>query len=431
MATYLTRPYWWDAAEPHLSVAASSPDNLPKHVETLIVGAGYSGLSAALTLARAGREVLVVDAEMPAYGCSSRNGGLIGPSFHKLGLSGLKSAFGQEKATAILRESMDCLNYLKNFLVEEKIDCGLHLTGRFRGVVKPAGYESVARESEDLASATGMQFEMIPRAAQHAEIGSDHYHGGVVYLDDGHLHPGLYARALVERVLVAGAQIIAPARVTGVTRNGAKLTVRIGEKEVSAGQVLVATNGYSGPEMPFFHHRVIPIRSAIIATEQLPAGLMSELSPKNRGFGESSRLVLYYRPSPDGTRMIFGGRAFDLADRPDRYVPDLRRMMHRIFPQLSDTQITHAWSGTVAYTFDHAPHLGVHDGVHYVMGYCGSGVGRASYFGRKVALQMLGDPEGRTELDDLSFESKPFYNGTPWFLPAFLRWNSMMDRFGL
>ncbi|HGG63505.1 MAG TPA: FAD-binding oxidoreductase, partial [Rhodobacteraceae bacterium] len=135
-------------------------------------------------------------------------------------------------------------------------------------------------------------------------------------------------------------------------------------------------------------------------------------------------------PSPDGTRVVFGGRAFDNADRPDHYAPDLRRLMLRVFPQLADARITHGWSGTVAYTFDYAPHLGCHDGLHYVMGYCGSGVGRATYFGHKAALKMLGDKGGVTALDGLEFPTRAFYNGTPWFLPAVLRWQSFMDRLG-
>jgi glycine/D-amino acid oxidase-like deaminating enzyme len=101
--------------------------------------------------------------------------------------------------------------------------------------------------------------------------------------------------------------------------------------------------------------------------------------------------------------------------------------MTQIFPQLNGVKITHGWSGTVAYTFDHAPHIGNHEGVFYAMGYCGSGVGRATWFGRKVALKMIGDPEGKTSLDDLVFETRPFYNGTPWFLPFIIRWHAFWD----
>ena len=218
---------------------------------------------------------------------------------------------------------------------------------------------------------------------------------------------------------------------TGISREGGGFALKVAGKVLSAQKVLLTTNGYTGAAFPYFRRRVIPLRSAIIATEPLGRALIRELSPRNRGFGETSRLVLYYRPTPDGERMVFGGRALDLADRPERYVPDLFRLLTRIFPQLEGKAVTHAWSGTVAYTFDHAPHIGEAEGIFFAMGYCGSGVGRATYFGRKVALKMLGHAGGRTSLDDLAFDSRPLYGGTPWFLPVLLRWHALMDRFGI
>jgi glycine/D-amino acid oxidase-like deaminating enzyme len=431
MADYVHRPYWWDDAGLQARTLAKPAEALPDGVETVVIGAGYTGLSAALTLARGGRQVVVVDAQMPGYGCSARNGGLIGPSFHKLGLAGLTAAYGSAKAHAILRESMDTLDYLKSFIAREKIDCGLKATGRFRGATRPRAYEAMMREAESLHRAIGLRFEAVPRSGQHKQIGSDHYHGGLVLPDDGHLQPAALLIGLCDRATQAGAQIFAPARVTALRRENPGFSLQISDRRVRAGQVLVATNGYSGPDLRYFHRRIIPIRSAIIATQELDPGVMAELSPQGRGFGDSSRLVVYYRPSPDGRRMIFGGRVFDRADRPDRYRSDLHRQMTRIFPQLAGTGVTHAWSGTVAYSFDHAPHLGVHDGVHYAMGYCGSGVGRANYFGRKIALKMLGSKGGATALDGLEFTTHPVYTGSTWFLPAVLRWHDLADRLGL
>lgn len=425
------RPYWWDDTGLPDAQIARAPDTLPAVVGTLVVGAGYSGLSAALTLARGGRDVTVVDSDAIGFGCSSRNGGQIGPSFHKLGLAGLTASLGRPKAQAILRESMSTLAFLKQRIIDDKIDCDIQPNlGRFKGASRPADYETIARTSEDLDKSIGLPFEMIPKSEQHNQIGSDHYHGGMVYPQDGLLHPAKYVLGLAQRVHETGAKIFAPARVTGVMRDGDGFTVQIAGKTIRAREVLIATNGYSGPELPFFHHRIMPIRSAIIATEPLDPDVMNSVFPAGRPVVDTSRLVPYYRPSPDGTRVVFGGRAFDLADKPQNYTPDLQRLMTRVFPQLADTKISHAWSGTVAYPFDHAPHLGCHDGLYYAMGYCGSGVGRASFYGHKVAQKMLGDTAGKTEIDGLEFPSKPFYRGTPWFLPAVLRWHSMMDRMG-
>ncbi len=424
-------PYWQDDAEYGALSLALSPGDLPAKIETLVIGAGFSGLSAALTLARAGRQVCVVDAGGVGFGCSSRNGGQIGPSFHKLGLAGLTRAFGQPKAEAILRESMDSLTWLRSLIAKEGIMCDLQASGRFKGAASAREYENMARECEALERATGQRFEAVPQSSQQTRIGSNFYSGGIFYPDDGLLQPAKYVLGLAQRVVEAGATIHASLRVLGITRedNGFELHLS-GGRTVSAREVLVATNGYSGPELPFFHRRILPLRSAIIATEPLDPGLVANCFPTQSAVVDNSRLMLYYRPSPDGRRVVFGGRAFDLADRPDHYAPDLRRLMLRIFPQLADAAISHAWSGTVGYTFDYAPHLGCHEGLHYVMGYCGSGVGRAGYFGHKIALQMLGNPEGRTEVDGLPFPTRRLYSGTPWFLPIVLRWQSLLDRIG-
>lgn len=431
MKSLQKHPYWWDDPAYKAVQRAEPAEQLPGAFEVLIVGAGYTGLSAALTLARAGREVVVIDAQAIGFGCSARNGGNIGPSFHKLGMAGLTHAFGTTKAHALLHESMNTLEYLKNLIATEQIDCGLHLNGKFSGAPTPKRYDTAAREAELLNKAVGLEFEAVSQADQRNEIGSDRYHGGIVYPNDGHLHPGRYLAGLAERVLAEGVRIFAPARMTGVKRDGKSFEVDVGGQRVRADQVLIATNGYSGPELPFFQKRVIPIRSAMIATEPLPTSVMDELSPKGRSFNEMSRVVLYFRPSPDRNRMVFGGRTFDQADRPNRYAPDLKRLMTRIFPQLNDSAITHTWSGTVAYTFDHTPHLGTHDGLHYAMGYCGSGVGRSTYFGHKAALKILGSKDGKTELDGLEFPTRRLYTGKPWFMPTIVRWHSMMDRFDL
>jgi glycine/D-amino acid oxidase-like deaminating enzyme len=437
-ASYLNYPYWWDtnSGEQVLGLdhlASSAIDEAPAEVDCVIVGAGYTGLSAALTLARAGRSVSVFEASHVGYGCSSRNGGLIGPSFHKLGLAGLRARLGGSKASEIISESMDIVEWLKQFISQEKIECGLIEAGRFRGAVAEKHYDELAKQAENLRKTVNLDFDMVPRSGQHEHIGSDYYKGGIVYHQDAHLHPGQYLKGLANLALEAGAKIFAPARVKQLESINSGYRLQAGGVTIRCGEVLVATNGYTDPDFPYLRRRLIPIRSAIISTGPLPACLMRELSPRQHGFGDTSRLIPYYRPSPDGTRLIFGGRAFDRADRPENYTRDLHRLMTRIFPQLGDTGISHAWSGTVAYSFDHAPHIGripqgKMEGVFFAMGYCGSGVGRATWFGRKAALKILNDAEGITPLDDLAFETRPLYTGNPWFLPMVLRWHNLMDR---
>jgi len=200
---------------------------------------------------------------------------------------------------------------------------------------------------------------------------------------------------------------------------------------VRADQVAICTNGYTGTLTPSLRRRVLPIRSTMIATEPLTPEIIQALLPKDRMTGDSRRVVAYYRRSPDGTRILFGGRPVGTGDNPVAGAQQIRNLMLEVFPNLTPVRISHVWSGLVAYTFDHVPHIGQMDGLFYAMGYCGSGVARASYFGRKLGHKMLGDGEGETAFDDLPFNSRPFYTGDPWFLPAVFFWHRMADRLGL
>lgn len=426
----MNNSFWADDIDLAVQSQALLVPTLPKQTGVLIVGAGYTGLSAALTLARAGQDVTVIDTGGIGFGCSSRNGGHIGPSFHKLGSAGLAAEHGQDLADAVMRESLDALNWLKAFIKDEDIDCDLQLVGRFKGASRPHHYDEIARSTEKIAAITGLIYEMVPADQQHKYTGSPKYFGGVLFHEDGLLHPAKFVLGMAQKVVAAGGRIVTPAKADKIQRTASGFLATVGKHQISADQVLIATNGYTGPEFPYHRSRVIPIRSAVIVTEDLGQETVSACFPKGRGVIETSRLVLYPRPTPDGKRIMFGGRAFNTADRPDRYVPDLKHQMALMFPDMKPPEVTHSWSGTVAYPFDHAPHLGCHDGMHFAMGYCGSGVGRASFFGRKIALQMLGDPNGKTTLDNLPFSTRPLYNGNAWFLPAVLGWHRMMDMLG-
>ena len=426
--TYSNTPFWhqiFDAPFKTLPL-----EELSQHLDVIVVGSGFTGLSAALTLARAGKSVAVIEANDLASGASSRNGGLLGPSFHKLGLAGLEKKFGRETADELLKESLRGFNWLLKFIETESIECDLKHCGRFRGALKEKHFSKMCQQAESLAAKLDYPIEIISKSQQHTEVGSDKYHGGVVYTKDASLHPAKLVNQLIERCQDAGVSFVSHAKVRDISQTYAGFKVQIEQRCVEASAVLIATNGYTGNLTRPLKKRILPIRSSMIATPPLPKELIDSVSPKQRSHGGTDRLVFYYRTSPDGQRLLFGGRALAYADKPDEYYHFLRKNMVSLFPQLQGVAISHAWSGLVAYSFDHIPHLGLNNGLYYAMGYCGSGVARANYLGHKIALKMLGE-NGDTVFDQFEFPTKALYNGHPWFMPAVLHWHSLADKLGL
>jgi glycine/D-amino acid oxidase-like deaminating enzyme len=163
--------------------------------------------------------------------------------------------------------------------------------------------------------------------------------------------------------------------------------------------------------------RVIPVGSYIIATETIAPDLMKRLIPNGRMISDSRHVMNYYRPSPDGTRILFGGRASFRQVSAAAAAPRLHQMMTGVWPELANTRITHAWTGNVAFTFDFVPHIGTHDGVHYALGCQGSGVAMMSYLGHQVGLKLAGGANRPSAFDGLPFPTRPLYSGNPWFLP--------------
>lgn len=421
---FKTTPYWWEAApRPDLG----TPE-LPKSIDVLVVGSGYTGLCAALQTVRGGRSTLVVDAEDAGYGCSSRNGGQIGWSI-KPSYEELKSHHGADKALQILREGDNALAWIEEFVGAEKIDCGFNVGGRFHAAHSPAAYEALARAAEGRPEGLDRESYMVPRAEMHSELGTDAYHGGAVMPKHASLDPGRYHQGMLDRVLEAGASVIPHCRVESIERDGDAYTVTTARGRVRARDVIVATNGYTGQATRWQRRRVIPIGSYIIATEPIEKDVMDRLMPKTRAVSDTRMVVYYYRASPDRTRILFGGRVSHNETDPRKSAPLLHRDLVAIFPELKETRISHSWVGFVAYTFDHLAHQGQQDGIWYSMGYCGVGVSMASYLGTRLGQKVLGKAEGRTAFDGLTFQTRPLYTGNPWFLGAAVMYYRWRDRY--
>ena len=419
---FKAEPFWQEAAPRPVDVNQS----LPVEVEVLVVGAGYTGLHAALQTARAGLGTLVLDADVLGYGCSSRNGGQVSPSI-KGTFPELEKKYGHKQAITLLREGQRAFDFLNDFIQDEDLDCVWERCGRFSGAHNPAAYDATARALQALPAEISTQWHMVPREEQRSEIGSDLYHGGVVYPDHAALDPGRYHLELLARVRSAGAQAIGHCPVERIERDGARFIVHTPRGVIRAGNIAIATNGYTGKMTPWLRRRVIPIGSYIIATEPLDPSVAIELSPHARVMSDSRKVVFYYRLSPDRRRVLFGGRVALKETDPLISAPPLHAAMCKIFPQLNTSRISHSWVGFVAYTFDTLPHVGEQDGLHYAMGYCGSGISLASYCGSMMGRQISG-LDGHTAFADLEFKTRPLYTGNPWFLSPSVALYTFRDR---
>jgi glycine/D-amino acid oxidase-like deaminating enzyme len=418
-------PYWWDHAPPtDVEIAA-----LPTRADVAVIGAGYTGLSAALTLARADRSVVVFDSGTPGVGASSRNGGMLGSGL-KPSLDALTRRYGAAQAKALIAEAREAYKFLGRFIAEEEIACDYTETGGFTGIVKPTQYEAIARETEQLTRSVGIEAHMVSKSEVRREVGTDLYCGGRVMERRAGLHPARYHAGLIARVRQAGATVAGNSPVTTIDRNTGDFTVTTPRGSLKARNVVVATNGYTGPATPALRRRVIPVTSYMIATAPLSPNLMATLMPKGRMLSDSNRLLCYFRPSPDKARVLFGGRPAYTDIGAKRAGERLARYMTRIFPELHDVELTHSWFGYIGYTFDRLPHVGARDGMQYAMGYCGSGVVMSTWLGRKAALRLLGQAEGKSAFAELGHPTSPLYYGKPWFLPFVQAWYQGADMLG-
>lgn len=423
LAAVKDTPFWWEAAP----VGDLPAQEAPKQVDVAIVGAGYAGLSAALKLARAGRSVVAFDRQMPGEGASSRNGGITSGNIRPDHAT-LQRRFGPDRTMAIEREGKEARAFLYDFLREEGIDCDFQPVGRFNGALGTEDYDKLARNAEKLHRELGVEAYAVPHAEQHRYLGTDFYRGGAVRMDIGGLHPAKFHAELLRVALEAGVTVLSRTAVLHIDAEADGFRVATSAGEVKARQVLVCTNGYTDGALPWLQRRIVPVRSRMIATEELPAELMDRLMPRRMMCGETRELGFYYRPSPDGRRILLGGRDGSTKGNPVEPTLHLQRNLIAIFPELKDIRLTHSWFGHVAMHRDMVPRIFTQKGVVYATGFCGSGVVWAPWIGNRAADKLLGRKEPASAFDLRPPPFVPLYQGKPWFMPLFMAYFRALDR---
>lgn len=416
------RPIWWDDYAPG---DLEAPADVPGKARVAIIGGGYAGLAAALELARLGMDSVVIDANDPGFGGSTRNGGMVsgGVTVGKR-YSGTNS---HEEMKTLYADAADSYSLIEKLITEEKIDCEWTPTGRISLAWVPKHYRAMEKKLAAINAYTHAHARMMPRETQREHIGSDYYHGGMLVDRSAHLHPAKYFKGLLalcrKRPEIT---ICAKAPVGKLTRNGSGWEVKTTRGTVLAGDVIIATNGYTGDLTPQFKSRLVPLGSFIIATEEMPEDLANSIMVSNRSAYDTRRVLTYYRMSGNRRRFIFGGRAKFGMHEPTAIAPILHRQMTDRFPQLKGVKITHAWTGNVAFTFDEIPHMGEMDGMHYALGCNGSGVAMMTYLGTHTARKIAHKSNHRIAFDT-DFPDAPAYAKNRLFVPVLGRYMRTLD----
>lgn len=420
--------YWWHSLARGDRLQRPLRD-LPESADAVVVGGGFTGLSAALTLLRHGRSVVVIDQGQPGIGASTRNGGICSGSI-RIRHSTLTEQHGRDYADRVYAEGVEARDDLAKFISDERIDCQYHQPGWLLGAMSPTDYDRLAREAEALGAIPGHSITMLPKAELGQVINSDRFYGGMLRAEIAAYHPGRFFAGLLRVVEAEGGIICPESSVRLIEDDSAGKRVLTDRGSILARHVIVATNGYTGTGhgfSQFLRRRLVPVQSAIVVTEDLGEEAIRALLPRLSSFSTTANLAAYARPTPDGRRLLLGARSFDRLEPSRRTIDFLKAKVASIFPSLREAGIAYSWLGNVAYTKPQLPTIFEQDGVHYSAGYAGSGTVWARWLGRKTAEKVLGVSNRGSVFDGPPPPTIPLYDGDPWFLPAINAWYAFRD----
>ena len=417
--------YWLDTSEPFVS---GSPDMHGGSCDVVVVGGGMTGAAAALALAKKGARVMVCEAGTVGQAASGRNGGMCNNGFAQ-DYASLSQRIGTELANRLYLAFDAGVDTVERLVREESIDCDFVRGGKLKLAAKPEHFDKLARSQALLAASVDPDTRLVTKAELRDEIGSDRYHGGLIFKKSAGMHVGRYVRGLAKAAQARGAHILEHVPVLGLQRESrGAYVVRTLRGEIRAPQVLLASGISQVGPFGWIRRRIVPVGAFIIVTEPLPVELLDRLLPTRRMATDTKNFVNFFRVTPDN-RMLFGGRARFATSNPrsdEKSGLILRQQMATVFPELANVRIDYCWGGMVDMTANRLPRAGQRDGVYYSMGYSGHGTHMATLMGTLMAEIM----DGRTDLNpwkDFDWPAIPGHFGKPWFLPFVGAWYRLKD----
>ncbi|WP_433850545.1 NAD(P)/FAD-dependent oxidoreductase [Brucella pseudogrignonensis] len=421
------KPYWHDTTPPFTAGKKSSPEG---HYDVAIIGGGFTGLSAALHLAKAGSRVAVFETGLVGSGASGRNGGHLNNGLAHSFIAA-KQHLGADRAKALYKAFDDSVDTIERIVAEENIDCSFRRAGKLKLASKPAHFEGLARNFEAIHAEVDPDTALLRADQLSGEVGSNDFHGAMLSRKSAMMHMGRYVTGLAAAAVRHGAFIFENTTVQQRKKLGNQHQIVTSRGTVTADNVILATGAYTTDSFSYFRKRIIPVGSFIIATRPLTQSEIAATMPGNRTYVTSMNIGNYFRLAPDN-RMIFGGRARFSTTSDQRSDSKsgaiLRANLVKMFPHLAKVEIDYCWGGLVDMTQDRYPRAGFADGVWYAMGYSGHGAQMSTQMGIYLADAILGLGD-HNPISDLEWPTIPGYSGKPWFLPMVGFYYKMLDKF--
>lgn len=407
---------FWQATAPQFRGAATGA--LPATASVVVIGGGFTGVSAALSLARSGIDVVLLESGDIMSQASARNGGHCNTGVAQ-NFSALVASQGLEQASRFYRAFDDAVSYVEQLVHDEQIDCDFRLCGKLKLASKATHFPALRSAWQLMRDTVDPEIELISKEEIRREVGSDAFHGGLLQKRGGQMHMGKFGIGLAEAAARSGAKIFPHHAVTGLTRlTGYRHRITTTHGEMLADKVLMATGVSNVGPFPWFQRRIVPVGSFIVVTEPLDEALLRQILPQDRTYVTSLNIGNYFRTTAD-RRLVFGGRARFAVSNPTsdtRSGEVLRAAMTALFPALGNTRIDYCWGGMVDMTADRLPHAGEQDGIFYSLGYSGHGTQMSTWMGRVMA-DVLAEKRNENPWQREAWPALPGYHGKPWFLP--------------
>lgn len=406
--------FWLDTAPAFTHVAQ---DDLPARADVVVIGGGFTGLSAARSLARAGCDVVLLESDRIYGEASGRNGGHCSPGTSQ-SLPALIERYGLVQAKRYYEAYNLAVDYVERVIGEDAIECDFRRSGKLKLASKAKHFPGIVNNAKALREHFGLHTELLSPSDLRREISSDAFHGGMLDERAAQMHMGKFGTGLANAALRHGARIHERTAVTALqSLGGDRFRVTTPRGVIEANRVLLATGRSDHGPFDWWQRRVVPVGSFVIVTAPIRT-LLDQALPNRRNYVTSLNFGNYFRTTADD-RLVWGGRARFARSNPASDLKSgrvLKAGLARLLPGLEGAPIDYCWGGMVEATADRLPAAGKHEGLYYSVAYSGHGTQMSVYMGDLMADILLGrdriNPWEKTHWPAL-----PGYTARSWFLP--------------